>query len=69
MLITPKRVASVLDLAMALEIDLLFQMTLVHLCEEILSNTSTLFNFDHALMELIFNYIDKHGPQWDNFQK
>lgn len=69
MLITPKRAASVLDLAMALEIDLLFQMTLVHLCEEILPNTNTLFNFDHALMELVFKYIDKQGPQWDNFQK
>jgi len=38
MLIVPKRVASVLDLAMALEIDMLFQMTLVHLCEVILPN-------------------------------
>jgi len=46
---------------MALEIDLLFQMTLIHLCEEILPRTSTLFNFDHAFLEHIFDYIDKKG--------
>lgn len=67
-LITNKRVASVLDLAMALKIDSLFQMTFVHLCETILPHNRNLFFFDHNFMELIVHYIDKHEPSWSNFQ-
>lgn len=35
-LINNKRVASILDIAMTLEMDSLFQMTFVHLCENLL---------------------------------
>ena len=66
-LINNKRVAAVLDLAIALQMDSLFQMTFVHLCENILPNNKNLFSFDHGYMEFIMSYIDKHEPSWANF--
>jgi len=63
-LITSQRVAAVLDLAQLLEIDLLFQMTFVHLCEHLLNQACLLPHFDHGFLEHLFNSIDNKGSPW-----
>ena len=63
-IITHQRVAAVLDLAQLLEIDLLFQMTFVMLCEVLLANAKILPYFDHCFMEHLFNAIDNKGKSW-----
>ena len=57
--------ASILDIAIALEIDSLFQMTLVHLCETLLPLNQNLLNFDHCFMEFVFEYADRKN--WKQF--
>lgn len=66
-MITAQRAASVLDLAMAFDIDSLFQWTFVHLCEVLLAQQNNLPYFDHCFMEHLFAHIDKKGLAWSDF--
>lgn len=68
-LITAQRVASVLDVAIGLQINSLVQMCLIHLCENILPGSRILYGFDHSFFEFVFHYLDAQGIEWGPFKR